>query len=365
MIGGAALADHFRELARIEPGFVPGPVMTAPVAINANSYPENASRLQFFESVIEGFEQRGHRAAVGTNPPVGGSNMRYGYRTGDGSDDGDGDQYWAQYHTVSPRYFEVLGIPLVGGRAFNDRDRADGMPVVIISETLARAHFDGDPVGREMIVVGTSREIVGVVGSVHHFGPDRAPPAEMYVPLAQDPWTFGHLLVRPGVGFSRDDALQIVAAIDPVVPVQAMFPFDQFVRTWFAPLRFQLTIVALLAAAGTLLAVIGLYALIAYLVAGQTREIGIRVALGETTRSVFARVVGRGLALAGAGLVVGVAAALALRGLLGSLGMGVDANAPAVFLAVAALIAVAAAGACLLPARRAAAVDPVIALRQE
>jgi predicted permease len=361
LIGGAALADHFRALARIEPGFVPGPVMTAPVAINANNYPENAARLQFFESVIEGLEQRGHTAVVGTNPPVAGANMRYGYRPGDG----DEDQYWAQYHTVSPRYFEVLGIPLVSGRDFNDRDRADGIPVVIISETLARAHFDGDPLGREMSVVGTSREIVGVVGSVHHFGPDQGPPAEMYVPFAQDPWAFGHLLIRPGAGFSPYDAREIVAAIDPVVPVQAMFPFDRFVRTWFAPLRFQLTIVGLLAAAGTSLAVIGLYALIAYLVAGRTREIGIRVALGETARSVFARVVGRGLALAVAGLGVGIAAALALRGLLGSLGVGIDADDPAVLLAVAALVGVAAAGACVLPARRAAAVDPVIALRHE
>ncbi len=359
LAAGAALANHFVQLARLDPGFDADGVMVAPVIMNANSYEEKAIRLQFFESVIEGLERRGQVAAVGVSPPVAGGNMRFGYRPGDG----EADPHYGQYHTVSERYFEVLSIPLLSGRSFNARDRADTAPVVIISEALASAHYDGDAVGREITVVGTTREIVGVVGSVHHFGPDQAPPPEMYVPLAQDTWLLGHILVQPGQGFSVDDAREIAAALDPEVPVQAMFPFDQYVRTWFAPLRFQLTIVALLAAAGTLLAVVGLYALIAYIVAGRTREIGIRVALGETARSVFARVVGRGLALAGAGLVLGIAASLALRGFVGALGVGIEANDPIVLVAVAVLVALAAMAACLWPARRAAAVDPVVALR--
>ena len=365
LLGGAVLAGHFQQLARVDPGFAAAGVAAAPVILNELGYPSNASRLQFFEDLIEGLERRGHAAAVGVNPPVGGATMRFGYRAGDGTADMADEQHWGQYHVVSRRYFELLGIPLASGRAFNDFDRASSAPVVIISEALARAHFNGDPVGREMIVVGTSRQIVGVVGSVHHFGPDREPPPEMYVPLAQNPWLLGHVLIRPGEGYSPDDLREVAAAIDPRVPVPAFFPYERFVRTWFAPLRFQLTIVALLAAAGTALAAVGLYALIAYVVVGRTREIGIRVALGETSRSVFARVVGRGLVLAAAGVTLGSIAALALRGFLQSLGLGVEANDPIVVPVVAGVVVAAAFAASAWPALRAARVDPVEALRQE
>jgi hypothetical protein len=335
--------------------------MTSPVILNAESYATEPQRLQFFDAVIEQLERRGHRVAVGTNPPVAGINMRFGFRAGDWEE----EQFWGQYHTVSPAYFEVLGIPLVEGRPFTDRDLADSAPVVIISEALAAAHFDGDPVGREMIVVGTSREIVGVVGSVQHFGPDQSPPPEMYVPLAQNPWLLGHVLIRPETGFSADDVRDVVAVIDAEVPIGSSFPYAQFVRTWFAPLRFQLAIVGLLAVAGTLLAVVGLYALVAYVVAGRTREIGIRVALGETARSVFVRIVARGVALAGVGLGAGVAGALMLRSLLAAQGVVFDAAQPAVLASVVVMVGAAASLACFVPARRAAAVDPVVALRQD
>jgi predicted permease len=365
LLGGAVLASHFWQLAHVDPGFVPDGVAAAPVVLSELAYPSDASRLQFFEEVIEGLESRGHTAAVGVNPPIAGATMRFGYRAGPVAPDMNVDQHWGQYHVVSPRYFEILGIPLVSGRTFNDSDRVGSTPIVIVNEALAQAHFEGDPVGREMIVVGTTRQIVGVVGSVHHFGPDREPPPEMYVPLAQNPWLLGHVLIRPRDGYSPDDFREVAAAIDPRVPVPALFPYEQFVRTWFAPLRFQLTIVALLAAAGTALAVVGLYALIAYVVAGRTREIGIRVALGETSGSVFARVVGRGLVLACAGVLLGSAAGLALRGFLQSWGVGLEGSGPTVVPVVAAVVVVAAFAASAWPARRAARVDPVEALRQE
>ncbi len=360
LIGGAALARHFAELARIQPGFAPDGVVSTSVAINETAYPEPAARQQFFDTVTTMLRERGHAAATGTNLPVSGANMRFGYRGGDRST----EQHWGQYHAVSPGYFDVLNVPIVAGRAFQDGDRADGLPVVIVNEALAALHFDGDPVGRRMIVVGTEREIVGVAGSVRHFGPDQAAPPELYVPFAQDPWAFGSLIVRPGAGFSPADVREIVAAIDPTIPVSAAAPYEDFLHAWFAPLRFQLGIVGLLAAAGTLLAVIGLYALIAYVVAGRTREIGIRVALGESGRSVFARIVGRGLALAAAGVVAGIGCGLALANLVRSLGVEIVADDPNVLVGVAAAVALASIAACAIPARRAAAVDPVITLRQ-
>lgn len=187
----------------------------------------------------------------------------------------------------------------------------------------------------------------------------------MYVPLSQNPWLLGHILIQPESGFSADDVRNVVAAIDPEVPVEASFPYTRFVRTWFAPLRFQLAIVGLLAAAGSLLAIIGLFALVAYVVAGRTREIGIRVALGETARSVFVKIVARGLALAGVGLVAGLVGALALRGVLAAQGVVFDAGQPVVLVAVVVMVGTAASLACFVPARRAAAVDPAVALRQD
>lgn len=364
LLGGAALAHHFRGLATARPGFNAEGIAVAPVVLNAYAYGDDALRLQFFEATIEGLQRRGHLAAVGVNPPVSGSTMRFGYRAGDGSNVDAEEQHWGQYHVVSPDYFEVLEIPLVSGRVFEPTDREGAMPVVIINETLARAHFAIDPVGREMTVVGTTRRIVGVVGSVAHFGPDRAPPAEMYVPLAQDPWLLGHLLIRPIDNYAADDARSVAASIDATVPVPMLAPYEEYLRTWFAPLRFQLTIVSLLAIAGAALAIVGLYSLIAFVVADRTREIGIRVALGESAGSIFAAVVGRGLGLASAGIVLGIAIALSLRGTLGAAGVGGELDEPMVATGVAAVVLAAAFAAAAWPARRAARVDPVEALRR-
>ncbi|MGD8329173.1 MAG: ABC transporter permease [Acidobacteriota bacterium] len=363
LLGGAALASHFRQLARVDPGFTAEGLMIAPLVLSQRSYPDDAARLQFFESVLAGLARRGHAAALDINPPLAGTTMRFGYRAGDGTIDRSSEQHWGQYHVVSSGYFGVAGIPLLTGRDFDAGDREGAQPVVIISEALARAHFDGDPVGREMMVVSTMRRIVGVVGEVSHFGPDTPPPPEMYVPLAQDPWLLGHILVRPGDTFSPNVLKEVVAGIDAGVPATAMAPYEDLLRRWFGPLRFQLVVVALLALAGALLALVGLYALIAFVVAARRREIGIRVALGETALSVFARVMARGVALTATGFVLGTLGALALRGVIASLGTAVDVLDPFVVAVVAASVAAATLVASAWPARRAAAVDPIEALR--
>lgn len=361
LIGGAVLARDILRLANTDPGFSPEGIYTAPLVLSER--PPDQRRAAY-DALRERLAARGLEVALGVNPPVAGSTMRYGYRPGNGDD----EQYWAQYHVTSSAYFSLLGIPLRSGRAFTEADDEGALPVVIVSDALARTHFAGmDPVGRVMSVVGTERTIVGVVGSTHHFGPDQEPPPELYVPFAQDPWLFGHLVIgATGDGAAVAAAVrEEVAALGDGISVAEPFPFTDFISTWFAPLRFQMTIVGLLAGVGVLLAGIGLYGLIAYLVASRTREIGIRMALGASHRSVFRNVVGRGLALATTGVAIGVAVALLLGRTIAALVNGASPADPVALMAVTFLVLAVAVTASALPARRASSVDPTRALREQ
>jgi predicted permease len=362
LLGGVALVRYVSSLRAVDTGFRAAGVMTAPLTLSIQR--QGASPEQshlFWSDLLDRLEARGVTAAVGTNPPVGGSTMRYGYAIS-----GDESRYWAQYHTVSPAYFDVLGIRIAAGRAFEAEDAAGGAPVVIINDVMASAHFPNeDPVGRTIRVVSTDRTIVGVANATRHFGPDTEPPAELYVPLAQEPSPFAHALIRSGPGVTSSLLAQVVKAIDASLPAPPLAPFENYVTTWFAPLRLQLVIIGVFAAAGVILAALGLYALVAYLVSNREREIGIRLALGERTPVLFRRILGDGLAMSAAGVVIGLAAAGATRGVVGRLVNGVDPADPIVVLVVALLVPGVAVAASLLPARRAIRVDPIVTLRAD
>jgi predicted permease len=359
LLGAVLIVRQVHDLATVDPGFVADGVLLAPIFASDERYPEPATRLMFYQDVVQRLERHGRPVAIGMNVPISGVSMRYGYHI-----PGQEEQFWAQYHSTSSNYFDVMSIPVLSGRSFSAQDIGDGTPVVIVNEALARRHFDGQAVGREISVVGTTRTIIGVVGSTRHFGPDQDPPAELYVPLAQFPPSFAHVLVAADqlpAGALRD----VMKDIDPNVSVHALAPFTDAVAEWFAPLRFQLVIIALFSALGTVLAGVGVYALIAYVVASRTREIGIRVALGAAQQSVFARVVGSGMLLVGSGVIIGALAALALQRVIRGLLAGVDPTDPVAYIAVAVGLMMVATLACAVPARRAAAVDPVVALRTD
>lgn len=362
LIVGMALIRHVTALRTVDVGFRAAGVLSAPLTLRHLRQGQDAQQsFAFWQDVLRRLEARGITAAVATNPPISGSNMRFGYAIR-----GDASEYWGQYHTVTPAYFDVLGTDITAGRAFTDVDHAGGAPVVIINEALARAHFaNEDPVGRQMRVVGTERTIVGVARSTRHFGPDRESPAELYVPLAQDPWPFAHVLIREGAGVTPDVLATVVAAMDAGLPVPLLIPFEQYVSSWFAPFRLQLVIVGVFAAVGTALAALGIYALVAYVVSSRVREIGIRLALGERSPVIFRRVVGDGIAMTSLGALLGVAAAAGTRGVVSRLVAGIDPADPFVVLLVVVIIASIAALASALPARRAVSVDPMITLRAE
>jgi putative ABC transport system permease protein len=256
---------------------------------------------------------------------------------------------------------------LLRGRLFSERDEGT-LPVAIISESMAKLHFPGeDPIGQSITIAGASSEIVGIVGDVKHHGLDRPSRAQIYEPFAQRPTNFIHLVVR-----YREPSLHLgaairtaISAVDEEQPIASIRPLAELLVTSLARQRFAMFLFAVFSTVALLLAAIGIYGVMAYSVAQRTGEIGIRMALGAQTPDVLRLIFIQGGKLIALGLVIGLAAAIALTRLLSSLLFGVSAHDPMTFATIAALLATVAALACWLPARRATKVDPMIALRAE
>ena len=281
-----------------------------------------------------------------------------------------GHERSAQDRAVSPGYFATLGIP-VRGREFTDADVNGGLPVVIINETFVRLFFAGvDPIGSQFIpgrAGSVPRVIVGVAGDARQFGLDAPAEPEFYIPHAQDPWPWLSVVVRTTVPpQSLAPALeQAVWSLDRDMPVTAIRTMDDLRMDSLAPRRLNMLLLGIFAAVALALAVVGTYAVMAYVVSERVHEIGIRLALGARPTEVLWLVASRGLRVGAVGVVLGLAGALAAGQGLRRLLFGVTPTDPATLLAVALIIAVAVLVASFLPARRAARVDPMIALRAE
>jgi putative ABC transport system permease protein len=273
---------------------------------------------------------------------------------------------------ASPGYFGLMGIPLLAGRPPSERDRGDAPPVAWINETLARRFFPGeDPVGRRVTIgvmsAPVSREIAGVVGDVRPTALDSDPRPELYVPYAQTGTGSVTFVVR---GETDPAALldELRAAVWEVEPEQSVYhaaTLEELVAATLAQRRFHLALVGAFSTAALALALVGVYGLLSYLTRQRTSEIGVRMALGASRRSVASMVVGSGLRLALAGVGLGLAGALAATRFLRPLLYGVEPADPRTFTQIALLVVAICALAAYLPARRAAAADPVAALRGE
>jgi putative ABC transport system permease protein len=277
-------------------------------------------------------------------------------------------------HTTvaSPEYFPLAGIPVVEGRAFDDRDRAGAPAVAVINRTLARRYFPGeDPIGKRVSVgvmsAPAEREIVGVVGDVRPTTFDSDPRAELYVPFAQSGnGSLTYVVETAGDPTPLLPALR--AAVWDVNPDQSIYhaaAVEDLVAATLATRRFHLLLVGCLSAAALALAMVGIYGLLSYLTRQRTAEIGVRMALGASRGSVASLVVGSGLRLAAAGVALGLAGALLVTRFLRPLLYRVEPADPSTFVQIGLLVIAVCALACYLPARRAAAADPVTALRAE
>jgi predicted permease len=275
------------------------------------------------------------------------------------------------FRAATPGYLELLRVPVLSGRGLDARDGADAPRVAVISETTARAYFpDEEALGKRISVDGDDGQLATIVGVVadlrERFG-QTAPTLNVYAPFAQRPMARFYVAVRtagaPGNLF--DEVRAAVAAVDPTISVSNQDSLFGVMETMSAGLRAGITLVTAFAALALLLASIGIYGVIAFLVAQRTREIGVRMALGARERQVIRMVVGRGTKLAALGIGIGGLLAVALLKLLGAAIPGFVHADAVVFVVVAVAVTAAAIAGSIVPARRAARVDPMIALRDD
>jgi putative ABC transport system permease protein len=365
LIGAGLLMRSFARLQQVDPGFSVSGLMTARVNLPANAYPNAAFRRAFYERFLEDLRGRAGigAAAISSGPPLSGDFTGGDVRLPTQTNDEAGSANW---RLVGPDYFAALGIP-IRGREFTMQDTIDGPPVAIISAALAKKYFpNDDPLGRTLLMRSFTEDphtIVGVAGDVRTFGLDQDAGFVFYGSATQYAgWNPMSLVWRSPVG-SADTVRASLRSIDPNVPMSAIESMDTLIDRSMGPRRFNLYLLGAFAAVSLALAAIGLFGVMAYLVAQRTREIGVRLALGATRAEVFRLILGRGMALAAIGAAGGVGAALGLTRVMETLLFSVSRTDPITFVAVPAALIVVAGLACYLPARRAMKVDPVVALR--
>ena len=374
LVGAGLLVRSFVALQAVDPGFDPDGLLTFRVAVPQSKYAEPAQVAAFYSQALDrlralpGVESAGAVLTL----PFSGSAAALTFSVEGRPDPPAGEENVAGFQVASADYFATLRIPLVAGRALLPGDAQGGQQVVVINQAMAHRYFpDEDPVGRRF-TFGDATEakwmtIVGVVGDVRHFALDQPVRPEAYVPFTQDPWPFATFALRThGDPMALGEATRrAILEVDKEQPVSDLRPMTDYLAQSVAQRRFVMTLIAIFAALAAALAALGIYGVIAYAVTQRTHEIGIRMALGAGKRMVLGDVLGRGMALAGIGVAIGAAAAFAATRLVASQLYGVGAADPATYVGVSLLLGGVALLASLLPARRAARVEPMVALRHQ
>jgi putative ABC transport system permease protein len=376
MVGAGLLLNSFWRMLRIDTGFDSSNVLTFRLDLPDNKYsdPQVVSFYAQLQSRLQGLP--GVRAAsTSFGVPFGKSHIGTDVEI-EGQPFAPGELPHADCHIITHDYFEALGIPFVKGRDFTERDDLNSRAVVIINESLARRYFpDEDPIGKRIRpdISATSddpamREIIGVVKDVKYRKLTADVEPEIYMPYAQMPVTTGMTMVirtdinpRNLIGAARGE----VQSLDRELPIFDVKTLDQYLGAAVAHSRFNALLLAIFASIALILTAIGLYGMMSYSVAGRTREIGIRSALGAQATDVLKLVIGHGLGLTLIGLLVGLGASLGLTRLMSELLFSVSATDPVTFALVSGVLILVALAACYLPARRAMRVDPVTAIRYE
>ncbi len=375
LAGAGLMINSFVRFSRINPGFEPEQLVTFDFSLSGGAYAEDSQRISLVRQL---------RDRVQAKPGIGSVATVYGLPFGtmlnavvgaiiDGRPESESRaRARAALRVVSSDYFRTMGVPLLAGRAFSDElDTLNSPPALIINETFARKYFPGeDPVGRRMQLFTLSsnwHEIVGVIKDVKLTGLDAPATPEVYQSdLQSGVWMFS-LVVRSTLPLREIEKMvrAEAAALDKELPTFNVRTMEQAISTSVAPRRFIMMLIGLFAALALMLTAVGIYGVVSFSVSQQTREIGIRIALGAPQRTVLGHVLRQGTVVALVGIAIGLAGSFGLTRFIANQLFGVSATDPTTFVIVATLLMLVTLTACYLPARRATKVDPMEALRHE
>lgn len=373
LIGSGLMVKAFWKLQEVNAGFNPDKVLSLRLALPATAYRDAAATGAFYQALsdrINALPGVVSAANVTGLPPSRQINANDTDIEGFVPKPGGPIANIDYYNNVGPRYFETIGAHLIEGRFFNAGDGASSTPVAIVNQTLARTYWPNESaIGHRIKSGGAAawRNIVGVVADIKNGGIDRTTGTELYFPFTQAPQRTSYLVIRTqGDPMSIANAVRSeIRSLDRALPVANLRTLDEVMDTARSRPRFLTLLLTLFSSLSLALAALGIYGVISYSVAQRTNEIGIRMALGAQGMDVLRLVGAAGIRLAIAGIAIGAAGALALTRTMSGLLFGVSSVDPATFLLMAGALACVTLFACYIPARRAAKVDPLIALRYE
>jgi putative ABC transport system permease protein len=374
LVGAGLLLRSFATLRGVNPGYSTGNILTMRLQLPGAKYREDAQRIRFFHDVTSRIQELPGAQAVGAISflPLTGLGAGTSFTIVGQPPPSAGQDYVTNVSVCDEGFFRTMNVPLVRGRMFTEREMRDKSNVVLISESLARSYFRGqDPIGKQLRINMTDpivpTEIIGIVGDIKFQDLTAAARPTTYWPHPQLAYGTMTLTVR-----TAGDPLALAPAVERTVrsldkdqPVADVRTMNQWVAKSLAQARFGSTLMALFAGLALLLAAIGIYGVMSYAVSQRTAEIGIRLAIGADRRDIMRLILGNGARLAGLGLAAGILLALALSRTLTSLLYETTGTDPATFAAVVGVLAAVALAASYIPARRAARIPPVDALRYQ
>jgi len=376
VVGAGLFVGSFAKLTRVDVGFDYTRLLFVTVGRGWQPKPMGKAFEEapaYVQRVMAAVERVPGVRAVAANAgplPFQGGSAKASVKLPDGREFGTGERLERRY--VTPGYLKLLGVPLLRGRHLSDDDRAGTQGVVVINQTAARKYWPGqEALGQHLIVdgVGQDRVVVGIIADIRSFGREEPVRPEGYIPMAQVSRIVGATVLMRTAG----DPLKVLPAVRAAIwsvskdqPINGpLFTLEQYMDRLIAQRRFTMTLFALFGILGLVISAVGVYGVMAYLVAQRTSEIGVRMALGATPGGVVAMVLRRAGALIGVGLALGAGVAWYFSAVAKSFLFQIEPTDPRVFAAALAVLAVAGLAASVVPARRAASVDPIVALRQE
>ncbi|MEK6299741.1 MAG: ABC transporter permease [Acidobacteriota bacterium] len=373
LIIAGLMIKSFWSLQNVNPGFNADNTLTMMVNLAPAKYSEDHQVKDFYTRLLRRVEDLPGVRSVGavTNLPLTSTIVRFRFTIDGRPPATTGERLIASTGAINADYFHTLGTPLLKGRYFTERDSAESPPVLIINDTMARRYWPGeDPIGRRLTLPslgGVSREIVGVVGDIKHLGLDTDSGSQMYLPYQQQSWNFMSLVVRTQSDPAKmaGPVRQEIAALDANQSAYDVKTMQQIVSESVSQPRLYTVLLGVFAVVAIILAAVGIYGVMNYLVAQRVHEIGIRIAIGAQASDIFRMIVGQGMLLVLMGILIGLVAAFLATRVMENLLFGVSARDLATFLGIPFVLAAVAFLSIYVPARRAMQIDPMVALRQE